>query len=270
MITDVHTHSKFSCDGVDTLEDMVLAAEALGVDYYGVAEHFDYDYLVDGVTLPDQETLIYIDTDAYFTAARTLQKSAKLRLLVGAEFGFTDREELFPMYEEVLSRYQPDFVVNSVHTTGKYDYYDRRSFAGKSVPEVFRAYLARVRKSLDAPYRYDIVAHLGYPSRFVEGYPLSYEAYRSEIDDILSAIIRKGKILEVNSSSKRLKTPFLPERSILEAYYRLGGRKISFASDAHGKERIAQKRELVVSVLKEIGFSHLTVPCQGEEILIEL
>ena len=86
----------------------------------------------------------------------------------------------------------------------------------------------------------------------------------------MKTVIAKDKILEVNSASKMRETMTLPSENILQRYYELGGRKISFGSDAHFKERVADKREEVVDMLKRIGFTHITVPFRGEHIKVEL
>ena len=133
-------------------------------------------------------------------------------------------------------------------------------------------YLGVIRRSLDAPYPYDVVGHIGYIARYVPYADRSFslEEFGAEIDDILLTIIAKDKILEVNSASKMQETMTLPSENILRRYYELGGRKISFGSDAHFKERIADKREEVADVLRRIGFAHVTVPFRGEHILLEL
>ena len=81
-------------------------------------------------------------------------------------------------------------------------------------------------------------------------------------------IIEKNKILEVNSSVKG--QVFLPTAEIVQRYFKLGGRNISYASDAHGVERIGDKRKETVELLKEIGFTHITVPYKGEYIKLEI
>ena len=96
------------------------------------------------------------------------------------------------------------------------------------------------------------------------------EEYGEEIDDILKTIIAKGKILEVNSSTKIPNQISLPDLPIVQRYYDLGGRKVSFGSDAHFKERILDKREELVSALKKIGFTYITVPFKGEYIQVEI
>ena len=88
ILTDIHTHTKFSVDGRSDIRDMIHRAVSLGLTYYGISEHFNYDY--DRLRLQiDGELVPPIDEKAYFSCARKLQKeySNKLTLLVGAEFG---------------------------------------------------------------------------------------------------------------------------------------------------------------------------------------
>ena len=94
--------------------------------------------------------------------------------------------------------------------------------------------------------------------------------FQDELDEVLTAVIKKDKILEVNSSNKGGVSMTLPDKDILQRYYELGGRKISFGSDAHGVDRLADKRAEVGEMLKGIGFTHITVPCRGEHIKVEL
>ena len=90
------------------------------------------------------------------------------------------------------------------------------------------------------------------------------------LDCILKGIIRRGKILEVNTSSKTAGSPFIPDTDILTRYFELGGRDVSFASDSHDTARIAEKYSLVCDALKKIGFTHFTVPCRGKRNYIQL
>ena len=143
---------------------------------------------------------------------------------------------------------------------------------GRSKAFAYNAYLYRVLESLDAQYPYDIVAHIGYCSRNAT-YPdpkLRYADFSDVLDEILRRIIRRGKILEVNTSSKTAGSDFLPDTDILYRYFELGGRAVSFGSDAHDTWRVGEKRELVCAALKKIGFTHLTLPRRGEHISLPL
>ena len=274
ILTDVHTHSAFSTDGKSPLSEMVTEAICRGIAFYGVSEHFDYDYTVLGLSYKGIPLTQTTDAAAYFAQARRLQAECAphVRLLVGGEYGYADEGRCFDLYNELYERYAPDFVVNSVHTTDGFDCYDPAYFTGKSKKYAYSRYLENVRKSLEAPYSYDVVAHLGYVSRNAPyaDKKLRYEEFPDMIDDVLRAVVAKGKILEVNSSSRGAGSDFLPDADILTRYYGLGGRLVSFASDAHDVSRIADKRNIVTDALKKIGFTFLTVPDCGKYLQIEI
>lgn len=74
----------------------------------------------------------------------------------------------------------------------------------------------------------------------------------------------------MNSSTKTAGSPFIPDTDILERYFELGGRMVSFASDAHDTTRIADRRDIVVAALKKVGFTHLTIPDKGRYLQLEI
>lgn len=281
ILTDVHTHSAFSADGKSPLRDMAETACGKGISFYGVSEHFDYDYLTGHIPFYGGAEATYTDPDAYFPYARKLQAeyAGKTEILVGGEFGYTVLPEAWKLYRELEEKYRPDFVVNSVHTDGKYDFSDDRKRPylrpdGSLRPkkEAYGAYFALVRRSLDAPYAYDIVGHMTYCTRYAPyaDKRARWEDFRGEIDGILCGVIARHKILEVNSSSYGAPGAFLPEVGILRRYFCLGGREVSFGSDAHDVRRVAEKRKEAVDALRQIGFSHITVPRHGTHLKIPL
>ena len=275
MIVDTHTHSTYSFDGQAELKDMLAAAQAKGVAFYGVSEHFNYEFDLDNLLRVDKdewERVIAFDVDGYFHGARHLQEdyAGVMNVLIGAEFGFSDDEAVKAQYAETARTYNPDFIINSVHCANGNDYYFYPPQGDKA--KVYGEYLALIRRSLDVPYPYDVVGHIGYVARYVayEDKKIDLEMFGTQIDDILSTIIAKDKILEVNTSTKQLPQKTMPDRDILRRYYQLGGRKISFGSDAHDPGRIAEKWDEVVEMLKNIGFTYITVPCRGEHIKVEI
>ena len=275
FLTDVHNHSTYSYDGVSPLPEMLETAQKKGVAFYGVSEHFDFD----GSTR-DRDT----ETAAYFHDARHLQEdyAGVMNVLVGAELGFSPSPTILARHCEIIEKYNPDFVVNSVHAAFGEEYYYREPFYQTTCEgvqimrpkkEVYREYLSLVRQSLEAPYSYDIVGHIGYPARYAPyaDKAFSLAEFGEEIDDILTTIIRKNKILEVNVSNRSSKTlsPFANEE-MLRRYFELGGRQVSYASDAHATKNVCRLRDETVELLKSIGFTHITVPCRGEYIKVEL
>ena len=275
LLTDVHNHSTYSYDGVSPLTDMLKTAQEKGVAFYGVSEHFDFDQgRVDGGT----------NAEEYFHGARHLQEDYQgvMNVLVGAEVGFAPVAEVIEKSREVIEKYNPDFVVNSVHGQNGEDYYRQKPFYQTTCEgveilrpkkETYGEYLSLVRRSLDVPYAYDIVGHIGYPTRYApyQDKELSYSEFKEQIDDLLKTIIAKNKILEVNASNRYAKN-FSPcaNEEIVRRYFALGGRLVSYASDAHVTESILRRRDEAMALLKEIGFTHITVPCRGEYIKVEI
>ncbi len=271
FLTDIHTHSFYSHDSKEPLATMLAQAQKLGVAFYGVSEHFDYD--LDTTKGGCEQAMI--DEDAYFHGARHLQEDYEgaMNVFIGVEFGFSDDIKVQERYIHTIKKHRPDFIVNAIHCIDGVDYYYNKPYYDKQgnlreKREVYEDYLALVERSLQAPYPYDIVAHLGYVSRYApyEDKSMRYDDYKEKLDKIFLTIIQKGKILEINGKTDGC----VPARDWLQGYYDLGGRKISFGSDAHRKEDIMKNREFAVAELKEIGFTHITVPCKGEYIQVEI
>ncbi len=273
FLTDMHTHSyPASHDAQDSLQDMLKAAQEKGIAFYGVSNHIDYDYDMYQFTPEEREAVVNGDEEAYFHEARHLQEAYEgvMNVAVGAEFGFSQKPEVQKRYREFFEKYRPDFIINSLHCGSGTDY--ARCVFTESKAETYVGYLKLIRASLDAPYPYDIVGHIEYIVRYVPyaEREITLAEFGEQIDDILKTIIQKDKILEVNTATKNLPRISLPNRGILERYFALGGRKISYGSDAHGVGRLGDKRAEVVQMLKEIGFTYLTVPFKGEHIKVEL
>ena len=278
FLTDVHNHSTFSADGVSELSDMLQTAQEKGVAFYGVSEHFNGDLCLEARRKEED-----IDAEAYFHAARHLQEdyAGVMNVLVGAELGYTEEESVQAYYCAVCEKYRPDFIVNSIHSFKGWDYYKQKQFfikdeKGNAVlrdqREAYEEYFALLEKSLDAPYPYDIVGHLGYVSRYYprDNKEIRYADYAQTLDRILKNIIEKGKILEANSAVYDLKQTAIPGEDVFRRYFELGGRKVSYASDAHQTTSILRGRKEIVKMLKGIGFTYITVPCQGEHIKVEI
>ena len=278
FLTDFHTHTTYSHDGKHTPAEMLAAAHRAGIAFYGISDHFDYDY---DTSLMSEEMYKYTrnsEPEELFHGLRHLQEDYEgvMNVAVGAEFAFSEDEQVKGLYAETYEKYRPDFVINSVHSIGGVDFaavdYEKNVEFYGDKKRIYGEYLRLVRASLDAPYPYDIIGHIGYAARYVlfEDKTFSLEEFGEQIDDILLTIIKKDKILEINSSNKTLPNRTLPAEHIIERYFELGGRKVSFGSDAHFVERIADKYEEVVAMLKKIGFTYFTVPFRGEHIKVEI
>jgi DNA polymerase (family X) len=122
---DLHTHSHWSADGKNTLEEMVAAAVARGYEYYAITDHSHY--------LRDGRLAAQLDEIDGLRA-----KYPTLRILAGVEANIRSNGEV-DVPEEELARL--DWVVASVHN------------APENRPT------ERVLEAIDNPY-VDCIGHL--------------------------------------------------------------------------------------------------------------
>ncbi len=242
----------FSHDSQTDPQEMILTAIKNGLDYIAFTDHCDKDLVI----VKEFNYVPQIDLPTRFELLQQLkQKYAdKIYVAIGLECGYIKQAD--PLYKSILQQYSTDVIINSIHLIQQEDCYFQSYFDKRSQYEAYDIYLDAVRESLDCDYDYDIVGHIGYVSRKAS-YPnkyFSYQQFPQKLDDILSTIILKEKALEINTHSKGTESDFLPTLDIIKRYKQLGGKLLTFGSDSHNCQRIAEKFDIVKEMLKQIGF----------------
>jgi DNA polymerase (family 10) len=166
-----HCHTTAS-DGHNSLEEMAEAAQALGLEYLGIADHSRSQIQAHGL---DEKKLL-----AQVAAIRKLNKKFDaFRLFAGVECDIL-RDGTLDFPDEVLS--QLDFVVASVH-----------SALGLSEADMTR----RMVRAMENPF----VTMLAHPTGRLL---LKREPYKIDVPEILDAAARTGTWIELNAAPKRL------------------------------------------------------------------
>jgi DNA polymerase (family X) len=166
-----HCHTVAS-DGHNTLEEMAAAAQELGLEYLGIADHSRSSVQGHGITA---EKLL-----AQVAAIRKLNKTFDaFRLFTGVECDIL-RDGSLDFSDEVLS--QLDYVVASVH-----------SVFNLSESEMTQ----RVIRALENPF----VTMLAHPTGRLL---LKRDPYKIDIPAVLDAAARTGTWIELNAGPKRL------------------------------------------------------------------
>lgn len=250
---DLHTHTTFSYDGSGAYEEMVKQAYENKLNIFGTSEHYDFD-----TTLYDFDTPMP-NVDAYLKAfEKAKQQYSDFKLLFGIELGFDYHNEVKEKYKEIVQKYPFDFIINSVHLTDGKECYFLDYFENKTKKVAYENYLKNVLLSVDAPYDYQVIGHIGYVCRNApfDKPALTLGEFGDLIDEILKKIISKGKAIELNTSSKTAGSITLPNEEILKRYFELGGEFITFGSDAHNTNRLAENYEKAKELAKSIGFKY--------------
>lgn len=251
-MVDIHLHSSFSHDSDEVQENYIKRAIGLGESTLGFSEHYDYDAVLQGDDLP------LADCTAYKNNLYALsRKYQKITLLYGIELGYSKQAE--SRYKKLIADNSFDYVICSVHSLPQYgDFYHGRAFEGRTVKEAYNDYFNAVLESVKSDLDFQIVGHIGYCERYCP-FPNSeirYVDYAEIIDEILKEIIRRDKCLEINTSTGG-KGGFLPETAIIKRYIQLGGKALSFASDAHSADKYLRGCDIVTDFLKECGIFKL-------------
>lgn len=259
---DTHIHTKMSFDGQEDIKDIVEHCIATGCKHISITDHLDVH--VDASGNPTSEAML--DFENYIKLYRPIkeQYKDKIDINIGVECGYTKENK--DINKTLLDSYKLDYVINSVHEVDGKDCYFSYFYTGRTKEQSFNCYLNAVLESLNVDYHFDAIGHLGYVERTAV-YPdkvLYYPEFKTIIDKILTTIIAKDKILEINTNVYGSSTLFMPRPDILKAYYDLGGRKITFSSDAHQIRRLGQNYDAVVKTAKDIGFSELTYISNGK------
>ena len=248
-LTDLHVHSVFSSDSEETTENYIRKAIERGDERIGFVQHYDYDCFLAGDKTP------LCELDAYKSEIDRVRSiyGEKIKIFFGIEFGFDERAE--SRYAELADKYKFDYVINSVHLVGGKDCCLKECWENRSADDIYKEYLEKVYKSVNANYPWQIVGHLGYPARYApeNEREFSFENYSRELTDILRLIIANEKFLEINSSTKSEK-PFMPSEDILKKYANIGGKFVTFGSDAHSVERYCENSPEVETIIKKYGF----------------
>ena len=257
MMIDSHSHTKFSHDGRENIDAMIGAAREKGLQYYAVTEHLDRDYKY----CKKERFIRALNLKKYYKKVTVLRESGfgDMYAAFGVEAGYSEKAAKW--YEEHLAKYDFDVVINSIHTMHAQDAYFGKLFKNREKDDVYREYLDLLTESTAVMYDYDIIGHIGYITRY-SGYPnytLCEDRFADRIDALLKNIIALDKCVEINTHIRHPEMKYLPEKGILQRYFSLGGRRVTFSSDAHRAGDICSNYSLASSVALGIGFTHWTV-----------
>ena len=247
---DAHTHSAFSADSDCPMEEMIKGAIDKNLDGIYFTEHLDisYPYPEEHMTFPINE---------YFSTLNELKEKYKDRIKVcsGIEVGMGD--ELGDSYRRILYENEFDFCLGSLHVSSGRDPYYPDFINGRTPKEAYTTYFLDTLSNIKKFDDFDSLGHLDYFVRYAD--PENLETVYSDNEDtikrIFDVLISKDKALEINTAGvRKASRDFNPPVKIFELYRDMGGKMVTFGSDAHKAGDIAYEFEEARNALKNIGF----------------
>ncbi len=198
---DIHTHT-IASDGINTLHEMISAANALDYEYYGVSDHSP------SIQSRGFEEVEKIITETRETIDQFNHSQNKIKVLYGYEVNIlADKEMALP--DELLKKL--DYAIGGIHTSFNQD----RDTITK-----------RLISALENPY-INIIAHPA--GRLIN----EREACDVNWREVFVAAKENNKIIEINGQPNRLD---LPEDLVEEALER--GIDLLVSTDAHAIEQL--------------------------------
>jgi len=239
---------------------MCESAVEKGIRALAVTDHCDIDGIRDGYFVPlDHDSVLADVTEAKEEFA------GRLELLLGIELGQATHMPVES--DELLAKYPYDIVLGSVHAVrGIIDFSDTDlvSVTSSERASLWDRYLGELLDTVEWGH-FDVLTHITYPKRYflqqgITDFPDIASKGREYFEPVLKAVIDKGLTLECNTSGLRqIMGECLPNRDLFEFYYDLGGRDISFASDAHHARHIGSGIKEAAEMLASIGFRYQSV-----------
>ena len=250
---DLHTHNQLCGHATGTIEDYVKQAIEYGLNYIGISDHSPYfyseeDQLYPTITMAKSEFIPYIEE-----VLRLKEKyKDKIHVLLGVESDF------FPDHIEVYRQHfllHPfDYIIGSVHYVQDTSIFKKGRWDDLTTKErimLKEEYYDLIQSSAQSGV-FQILGHIDAMKGF---YPTFTSIETDAVDQTLKIISEEDIAIEINTSGKTKDCGgWYPSDEILERalFYNV---KVTFGSDAHTPERVADELEQVKKRLKEIGFT---------------
>ena len=252
---DYHLHTHNSGDSTAPMKGMIESAIDKCLSEICFTEHMDLDFPVMKEVAPDTFTL---DIDSYREELFRFKEEYKNKIIIkyGIELGL--QTQIIDQNKSLIKSHDFDFVIGSIHLVDKKDPFYPYLWDGQEEEAVVKRYFELALENVKHFNDYDVLGHLDYIVRYLPSKrPFnSYEKYKEIIDEILRIVVRDDKGLDFNSKSLFYGgTEPNPSIDILKRYKEIGGRIITFGSDAHKPDGIAGSFDKAIEIAKGCGFT---------------
>ena len=127
----------------------------------------------------------------------------------------------------------------------------------EKIHEFLKEYFRHIAEMVEKT-DFDVLTHLTCPLRYINGkYHRNVDIlrHRDEIFSIFEQIIQKDIALEINTSGFDGNfAKLMPDLALIQSYKKMGGKRITLASDAHIPQNIGKGFSETAAVLQDIGF----------------
>lgn len=243
IVADTHIHTKYSFDSSLKIKYILDKMESMNAKYIALTDHVEFK------TQPVNEVVRRIRMRN--KKIDELQESTEIKIIKGIE---VSEPHLYPAGMNALSEIEDiDYVIGSIHHICDASMKKMAETPG-AIDLYFESMLSMVT-SADI----DTLAHLDY----IKKYLIEFNPDPKVIEAILREIIKRNIALEVNTSGMRRCGEYFPSTNILEMYKDLGGKHITYGSDAHRLDELGDNITEAHDLLKPYDFEEGVILKRG-------
>ncbi len=263
---DCHTHTANSPDGFNTPSELAQRASSLGFSVLSITEHCEANRLLgrEHYTFQLDEEHFYNNLDLF---NRSMDDNIKLtesnpdpslRIINGIELGQATHD--LESADLIADDKRLDFIIGSMHELPLRPDFAFLDYSKENIKELLNEYFEELYK-LCSWGKFDVLGHLTYPLRYIEG-EAGIKTDISEYYDIIvkcfKELISKDKGIEINSSGLRqLYKKTFPELELIKLYRDCGGRIITVGSDSHCTEDLGKGTKEALEIASQAGFTEV-------------
>lgn len=257
--------AEFCAHARDKLEAIIAAYIARGFSWVGITEHMPPvddrflfpDEIERGVTARD----LYRQFERYMATCRSLQRKYARDIHIAVGFETETYTGAVPFVRQLISVFQPDYIVGSVHHVDDINFdfdarqYGRAAEAAGGPDALYSRYFDNQYRMINA-LKPAVVGHFDLIRIFDPDYRsrLDAPAVREKIIRNLACIKKLGLVLDLNVRSlyKGKDEPYV-SRAILKRARKMGIAVIP-GDDSHGVDSVGYGIREGVDLLRSMGF----------------
>lgn len=260
---DTHLHTHHSEDSSAEPMQMAIRAAEIGLRGICFTDHWDPG---------DPDVGRHLDIDRYVEDILAIRKQmrGRLEIRLGIEVGV--QPHMMEHINRTLASYPFEYVIASLHCISGVSVGIRPEalFSRKDPASVCADSLRQAVEAIEKFPVFHSYGHADYILRYLPAGPALDErgercdfislGLESLVDTLLLRLIESGKALEINTSGFRYGLGRChPSDTLLERYASLGGRVVTFASDAHCPAHIADNFHQARETAGRFGFRELAL-----------
>ncbi len=264
-LIDCHTHSTNSPDGSSPAEEMLKKAMESGLAAYALTDHCEVNrwFSIEhyGVEPNEYDTYDFgRDFEKSMSENTALKEKydGRINFICGIELGQAPID--FGLAESIAADKRLDFIIGSIHQVMSYDDFAFIDYSKNAVGPLLELYYENIYK-LCKWSRFDILGHLTYPLRYIEGdkgIKVDMSGYEEIIRESFKTLIDNGKGIEINTSGLRQAYgQTFPNLYWVKMFRELGGEILSLGSDAHCTEDLGKGIKEGAEIALEAGFKYI-------------